>query len=77
MAEKCVNHLSIAEELCPDCGLEVDQYGNTEARFDYCCYPDCGCDGARNCDAKGEANNAAVALNREKITDARQHGTPK
>ncbi len=59
------DHLEIAEETCARCGLEVDQYGNTEAQSDFCCFPDCGCDGARNCNAKGEASSGAMALNRE------------
>ena len=30
--------------------VEVDQYGNPidGSRTIYCCYPDCGCDGARD-----------------------------
>ncbi len=63
---ECIDHLNFTEGVCPDCGLEVDRYGNTEAQFDYCCFPDCGCDGARNCDSKGEPNFAALALNLEK-----------
>ena len=31
----------------------------------HCCFPDCGCDSARLC-MFGEANEAAMALNREK-----------
>lgn len=54
----CTEHMSYAEEICPDCGLEVDKYGNTEAQFDNCCFPDCGCDGARLCMA-GEASEHA------------------
>jgi len=54
------------ETVCEHCGLEVDKYGNTEEDFDNCCFPDCGCDGARNCSAKGEAHSGAVALNRER-----------
>ena len=65
VAEQCIDHLAFAEEICPDCGLEVDAHGNTEDQFDYCSYPDCGCDGARLCMAK-EPNFCAIALNREK-----------
>ena len=54
------------ETVCEYCKLEVDQYGNTEEDFPNCCFPDCGCDGARNCMAENEANSGAMALNREK-----------
>ncbi len=49
MTEKCLNHLDYCGEICPDCGLPVDKYGNTEYQFDFCSFPDCGCDGARLC----------------------------
>lgn len=50
---------------CPDCG--VDQYGNpvNGDRLIYCCFPDCGCDGARLCTAENEANYCATVLNIE------------
>ena len=35
-------------------------------RMKYCQFPDCGCDGARNCDAVKGAGYAANTLNREK-----------
>lgn len=55
----CLNHLDFIGTDCPDCGLHVDQYGNTEAQFSYCCFPDCGCDGARLCmAANGPSDNA-------------------
>ena len=43
-------------ETCAHCNLAVDAYGNTEQDFRRCCFPDCGCDGARLCMA-GEAND--------------------
>lgn len=51
-------------ETCGNCGLEVDQYGNTEEDFQNCAFPDCGCDGERLCMA-GEANENAVKYNVE------------
>ena len=61
----CVDHLEFTNAICPDCGLKVDGYGNTEDRpWDYCTFPDCGCDGARLCQA-GEANEYAGSYNVE------------
>lgn len=57
---KCADHLNFTEELCPDCGLPVDAYGNTENQFDYCSFPDCGCDGARLCMAREPNNDASL-----------------
>jgi hypothetical protein len=51
-------------ETCEHCKLPVDKYGNTEADFRKCCFPDCGCDGARLCMA-GEANSDALKCNVE------------
>ena len=62
----CIDHLHFAGRKCEDCGLTVDQYGNTEDQFEYCCFPDCGCDGARNCDAKNGASTGSLILNIEK-----------
>ncbi len=45
-----------------------DQYGNTEGNWDNCCFPNCGCDGARLCGAKNGASNIALTLNLEKRT---------
>ena len=56
---KCIDHLNFVNEPCPDCGLAVDSYGNTEDQFDYCSFPDCGCDGARLCHAKHGASDHA------------------
>jgi hypothetical protein len=55
----CIDHLEFTNEICPDCGLPVDEYGNTEADFKYCCFPDCGCDGSRLCMApNGPSENS-------------------
>ena len=62
---ECVDHLNFTNGSCPDCGLEVNAYGNTEDRFDYCAFPDCGCDGARLCDAQEGASESANDLNVE------------
>ena len=60
----CIDHLNFTLGTCPDCGLEVDGYGNTEDQFDRCSFPDCGCDGARLCMA-GEASDRALRQNVE------------
>ena len=49
MGEKCIDHANFHNSECPDCGEFVDLYGNTEYQFENCCFPDCGCDGARIC----------------------------
>jgi len=56
-------HLDHLGGVCPECKLEVDEYGNTENQFDFCCFPDCGCDGARYCMAKSGANLSSSCLN--------------
>ena len=65
MSNQCLDHLNFIGSTCPDCDLEVDDHGNTEDTFEFCSYPDCGCDGARLCMA-GKANPAATTLNLEK-----------
>ena len=55
----CNDHIDFAGEKCPDCGLDVNQYGNTEDSFQYCSFPDCGCDGARLCMAGEPSDHAA------------------
>lgn len=60
----CLDHLSFTNEVCPDCSLAVDSYGNTEDKFEHCSFPDCGCDGARLCMA-GEASEHAAGGNVE------------
>lgn len=46
-------HCDWANEKCPTCGFDVDEYGNTEADpIMFCAFPNCGCDGARLCMAE-------------------------
>jgi hypothetical protein len=71
--DPCVDHLEFTESVCPDCGLQVDAYGNTEAQFDNCCFPDCGCDGERLCMAPGGASSRAVDFNVEGMYRAKTH----
>lgn len=65
MKQRCIDHMAFWEAVCEDCGLEVDRYGNTEAQFDNCCFPDCGCDGSRLCMAPSGATDRAVEQNVE------------
>ena len=72
---KCIDHAEFVCSVCPDCGLEVDAYGNTEAQFDHCCFPDCGCDGARLCMAPSGASEDSLRSNVEGMwsgTESRQ-----
>lgn len=61
----CELHIDWAGEVCPDCELEVDEFGNTEDDFQYCCFPHCGCDGARLCMAPDGASDRALKGNVE------------
>ena len=61
---RCADHLDFTDSACKDCGLPVDSYGNTENQFDYCAFPNCGCDGARLCMA-GSASELAMGGNVE------------
>jgi hypothetical protein len=63
ICELCIDH--VGSSFCNECGLEVDQYGNTEADFKYCSFPDCGCDGSRLCMAKEGASEHACQGNIE------------
>ena len=47
---------------------KVDDYGNPFSgdRIIYCCFPDCGCDGARLCQAENGASGSACAMNIER-----------
>jgi hypothetical protein len=47
---------------------KVDDYGNPFSgdRIIYCCFPDCGCDGARLCQAENGASGSASAMNIER-----------
>ena len=75
MIERCIDHLAFCNETCPDCGDAVDAYGNTEGQFDYCSFPDCGCDGARLCMA-GEASVRALKQNVESMWDRKRIKDP-
>lgn len=56
---QCDLHLDYTGETCPDCGLEVDQYGNTEVRLcQYCSFLNCGCDGSRLWAEEGASERA-------------------
>ena len=44
----------------------IDEFGNTEADpFQFCTFPNCGCDGERLCQAKSGANDNARMCNVE------------
>lgn len=62
---KCPDHLNFRGQKCEDCGLDVDQYGNTEDQFDNCSFPDCGCDGSRLCMAANGASDDSCSYNVE------------
>lgn len=62
---KCINHLDYVEEICPDCGCEVDEHGNTCDRVEFCPFPDCGCDGARLCMAENGPSERSATGNVE------------
>lgn len=62
--EICASHLDYAGEVCSGCGEKIDEFGNTESCFKYCCFPNCGCDGERLCMA-GESNEFARRANGE------------
>jgi hypothetical protein len=47
---------------------EVDRYGNGPDEQRYCSFPDCGCDGARLCQAEEGPHRGAMGLNIEKGT---------
>ena len=53
-----------------DDGEEIDVYGNPVSgdRIIYCCFPDCGCDGARLCQAENGASSCSYSLNIERGT---------
>lgn len=63
-------------ETCAHCNLTVDMHGNTEADFRNCCFPDCGCDGARLCMAPNGASYGSLSLNIEKGTLRHQERKP-
>lgn len=49
---------------------KVDDYGNPLSgdRIIYCCFPDCGCDGSRCCQAEKGPSSGATQLNFERGT---------
>lgn len=49
---------------------KVDKYGNPFSgnRIINCCFPDCGCDGARLCQAESGASGCSLSLNIERGT---------
>jgi hypothetical protein len=54
-------------EYCDGTG-KVDDYGNPSSgdRVIYCTFPDCGCDGARLCQAEKGTSSCAAMLNIER-----------
>ncbi len=54
-------------EECDFCGLPADEYGNTEEDFLNCCFPNCGCDGSRLCQAPSGANADSLTCNVENM----------
>lgn len=51
---------------------ELDQYGNPldGSRLINCCFPDCGCDGSRLCQAENGPNLGSCSLNLERGSSA-------
>jgi hypothetical protein len=62
---ECGGHEDFPKTVCGECKLEIDDYGNTEASFKFCCFPDCGCDGARVCHAPSGASDRSLRGNVE------------
>lgn len=60
--------MSAKETYIDEDGVEVDQYGNPVSGDEiiYCCFPDCGCDGARLCMARKGPSRAAQMVNLER-----------
>lgn len=70
----CEFHIDWIGEVCPDCSLMVDEYGNTEDKKQFCCFPDCGCDGSRLCDAE---NGSSLRAQRQNVEGMWQNGSNK
>lgn len=49
----CSGHLDICGSTCPECGFEIDEFGNTSEYQEYCSLPCCGCPEHRLCMANG------------------------
>lgn len=58
------------DDLCAICCELYDKYGNPKSgdRIINCCFPDCGCDGARLCMAENGSNAASMNMNFERGT---------
>lgn len=61
---KCHEHHE-PDTVCEECGLDVDQYGNTEDDMRNCSFPDCGCNGSRLCMASSGASALSSTWNYE------------
>lgn len=48
-----------------DYGNPLTESGELDGDLMYCCFPDCGCDGARLCMAKNGASSRACSQNVE------------
>lgn len=60
-------------EPCDDCegsGVARDKYGNPTdgSRLINCCFPDCGCNGSRLCQAENGPSLSSMWLNYERGT---------
>ena len=49
--------------------MKTDKYGNdiNGDKITYCCFPDCGCDGARLCMAENGASEISLDANIENM----------
>jgi hypothetical protein len=61
------HHMSDNRDITEPDSDGLDKYGNPidGSRTINCCFPDCGCDGARLCQAENGANWGACAINIE------------
>jgi hypothetical protein len=59
-------------------GVVVDRFGNPidGDRLIYCCFPYCGCDGARLCMAENGASVASLWLNHENMWEKPKERKP-
>jgi hypothetical protein len=56
----------VGADAQPASAGEVDRYGNGPDEQRYCSFPDCGCDGARLCQAEECPHWGTLGLNIEK-----------